>query len=386
MKILINTISTKKISGGAFQISQNFLLKSLEHNDIEWYYITSQDLDDVIGTQFDEIRNERYFVFPTQPDFKHTYKRVKRLVRELEERIKPDVVYSVTAPSYFSFKAIEVMRFTNPWVAHPNKYSWSVLSLKNKIKTYLYCLNQKRLMRSAHYFITQAEATKQGILRITHEPSSHVDVVSNVLPATFRAMSNTPIVDDKWINIAAVGAPVPHKNFDLIPKVLFELRRKSINNVRFHTTIPFEHPLAKEMQHILEKNGLAENWVNHGRLSQKELGEMYRRCQFAFLPTLLEVFSASTVEAMFFNLPIVATRFDFNKEVLEDSCLYFEPKNAKDAACQIEKLVKDKALQEMCKKKMELELAKYGDYDAHFSAIKKILIEIATTGGNRMSN
>lgn len=377
MKILINTISTKKISGGAFQISQNFLLKSLEHNDIEWYYITSQDLDDVIGAQFDRIRNERYFVFPTQPDFKHTYKRVKQQVHELEERIKPDVVYSVTAPSYFSFKTTEVMRFTNPWVAHPNKCSWSVLSLKAKIKTFLYCLNQKRLMRSAHYFITQAEATKQGILRITHEPSSHVAVVSNVLPATFKTMDNSPIAEDKWINIAAVGAPVPHKNFDIIPSVLLELKRKGLTNVRFHTTIPFDHPLAERMKDVLENNGLADNWVNHGRVSQKELGEMYRRCQFAFLPTLLEVFSASTVEAMYFNLPIVATKYDFNTEVLEDSCLYYEPKNAQDAACQIARLVKDKELQEECKKRMQMELSKYGDYNAHFNAIKKFLVDVA---------
>ena len=377
MKILINTISTKKISGGAFQISQNFLLKSLEHDDIEWYYVTSQDLDDVIGAQFDNIRNERYFVFPTQPDFKHTYKQVKQKVCELEERIKPDVVYSVTAPSYFSFKTTEVMRFTNPWVAHPNKYSWSVLSLKNKIRTYLYCLNQKRLMHSAHYFITQAEATKQGILRITHEPSSHISVVSNVLPAAFKAMDNTHIPDDKWINIAAVGAPVPHKNFDIIPSVLLELKNKGLANVRFHTTIPFDHPLAESMKNTLKKNGLADNWINHGRVSQKVLGKMYRRCQFAFLPTLLEVFSASMVEAMYFNLPIVATRFDFNTEVLEDSCLYYEPKNAQDAAHQIAKLIKDNGLQEECKKKMQIELSKYGDYDIHFNAIKKFLVDVA---------
>ena len=377
MKILVNTISTKKIAGGAFQISQNFLLKSLEHNDVEWYYITSQDLDDVIGSQFDNIRNERYFVFPTQPDFKHTYKKVKEQVRQLEEQIKPDVVYSVTAPSYFSFKTTEVMRFTNPWVAHPNKYSWSVLSLKEKIKTYLYCLNQKRLMRSAHYFITQAEATKQGIMRITHEPASHVKVVSNVLPAAFKTMDNTPILENDWINIAAIGAPVPHKNFDIIPDVLLELKKKGINNIRFHTTIPFDHHLNAEIKQIVEINGLAENWVNHGRISQKKLGEIYRKCQLAFLPTLLEVFSASTVEAMFFNLPIVATKFNFNTEVLEDSCLYYEPKNANDAANQIEKLVKDKDLQNRCRERMQKELAKYGDYDAHFNAIKDFLMEVA---------
>ena len=219
--------------------------------------------------------------------------------------------------------------------------------------------------------------TKQGILRITHELSSHVAVVSNVLPAAFKAMDNTPITDEKWINIAAVGAPVPHKNFDIIPSVLLELKRQGLPNVRFHTTIPFNHLLAERIKNVLENNGLADNWVNHGRVSQKELGEMYRRCQFAFLPTLLEVFSASTVEAMYFNLPIVATKFDFNTEVLEDSCLYYEPKNAQDAARQIVKLIKENGLQEECKKKMRMELSKYGDYDAHFNAIKKFLVDVA---------
>ena len=54
------------------------------------------------------------------------------------------------------------------------------------------------------------------------------------------------------------------------------------------------------------------------------------------------MFSASTVEAMFFNLPIVATDFPFNTEVLADSCLYYEPKNAKEAAMQFVKLIADK--------------------------------------------
>ena len=56
MKVIVNTISTKKNAGGAFQISQNFLLKSLEHTEIEWYYITSQDLDDAIGERFSTMK------------------------------------------------------------------------------------------------------------------------------------------------------------------------------------------------------------------------------------------------------------------------------------------------------------------------------------------
>ena len=346
MRILVNTVSTKKISGGAFQISQNFLLKTLEHRDVEWYYITSQDLDDVIGEQFNNIRGKRYFSLPTQPDFKHTYAKVKKQIKLLEQQIKPDVVYSITAPSYFTFEATEVMRFTNPLVTHPNKYSKSTQTWIERIRTWLYCKNQVRLMKKAHFFITQTETTKQGILRITGLPENHVCVVNNVLPSVFKHMDNTPIVEDDFINIACVGNPVPHKNFDILPDVLIELKRLGIENVRFHTTIPFDHPLNNKLKKHLNELGMMKNWKNYGRISQKELGAMYQRCQLCYLPTLLEVFSASTVEAMYFNLPIVATNFSFNTEVLADSSLYYEPKNAKAAAQQLAKLIADKALQE----------------------------------------
>lgn len=382
MRILVNTVSTKKISGGAFQISQNFLLKTLEHRDVEWYYITSQDLDDVIGEQFNNIRGKRYFSLPTQPDFKHTYAKVKKQIKLLEQQIKPDVVYSITAPSYFTFEATEVMRFTNPLVTHPNKYSKSTQTWIERIRTWLYCKNQVRLMKKAHFFITQTETTKQGILRITGLPENHVCVVNNVLPSVFKHMDNTPIVEDDFINIACVGNPVPHKNFDILPDVLIELKRLGIENVRFHTTIPFDHPLNNKLKKHLNELGMMKNWKNYGRISQKELGAMYQRCQLCYLPTLLEVFSASIVEAMYFNLPIVATNFSFNTEVLADSSLYYEPKNAKAAAQQLAKLIADKALQEEMKEKMKIQLAKYGDYDKHFNAIKAFLLEVANVSNN----
>ena len=237
-------------------------------------------------------------------------------------------------------------------------------------------------MKKAHFFITQTETTKQGILRITGLPENHVCVVNNVLPSVFKQMDNTPIVEDDFINIACVGNPVPHKNFDILPDVLIELKRLGIENVRFHTTIPFDHPLNNKLKKHLNELGMMKNWKNYGRISQKELGAMYQRCQLCYLPTLLEVFSASTVEAMYFNLPIVATNFSFNTEVLADSSLYYEPKNAKAAAQQLAKLIEDKALQEEMKEKMKIQLAKYGDYDKHFNAIKAFLLEVANVSNN----
>lgn len=377
MKILINTISTKKHAGGAFQISQNFMLKSLEHSDVEWFHITSQDVDDAIGENFAHLKGTHYFVFPTQPDFRGSYKRIKKLVAELEAKIQPDVVYSITAPSYFTFRTREVMRFTNPWVTHPNKYSWSTLPLKTKLNYFLYGLNQKRLMRAAYAFVTQTETTKEGIMRITGRPTDKVKVVNNVLPGVFKTLNKTPLVEDNWINIACVGNPVPHKNFDIIPYVIDELAKIGLDHVRFHTTIPSNSPMSQIVVTKTEEMGYHNRVINHGRITQQELAEMYRRCQFCFLPTLLEVFSASTLEAMYFNLPIVATDFPFNTEVLADACLYYEPKNPKDAAAKFAKMISDKDLQSTMCERMQRQLAIYGDYDAHFNAIKEYLIQVA---------
>lgn len=376
MRILINTISTKKHAGGAFQISQNFMLASLKDNEVDWYYIASQDVDDAIGGRFQHLKGSRYFVFPTQPSFRGSYWRVKKEIAELEDIIRPNVVYSITAPSYFTFKTREVMRFTNPWVTHPNKYSWSTYDFMHKVKQWIYCIIQKRLMKTAYAFITQTETTKKGIMQITGKPSKRVCVVTNVLPGVFKTMDTTPIKEDNWINVACVGNPVPHKNFDIIPYVIDELERLGITNVRFHTTIPFDSPMIEKVIGILDKKGHGNRILNHGRVTQQVLGEIYRRCQFCFLPTLLEVFSASTVEAMYYGLPIVATNFDFNIEVLGNSCLYYEPRNAADAAKQLSKLIEDKGLQEECKNRMKTQLIKYDDYDAHFNAIKHFLITI----------
>ena len=376
MRVLINTISTKKHSGGAYQIAYNFLVNTMGHQEVEWIYVVSADLDEILP---EKLKNcGKYHVLPTQPDYRHTYKRVKRELKALEHQVKPDVVYSITAPSYFTFDTVEVMRFTNPWVTHSNKYSWSVLPLMGKIKMRLYCWNQRRMMKTAKYFITQSETTRQGIIRITGTKPENVKVVPNVLPAVFRSIDSTPYPPDgDWIDIACVANTSAHKNLGILPKVLKELRLFGIENVRFQVTIPTTSACWGKMQKELSSLGLQNRVVTHGRCSQIDLSEMYRHCQLCFLPTLLEVFSASILEAMYFQLPTVATDFDFNREVMYDACLYYEPMNAKAAALQIKRYLESRALQVEMIKKMDKRLELYNDYDKHFNDILVFLNKVA---------
>lgn len=377
MKIVVNTISTKKGSGGAFQIAYNFILATLKYpiDDIEWIYFASEDVDSTIGNLF--VGDSNYFVFPTQPDLKESYLQVKKRLVDIEDKIKPDLIYTISSPCYFTFKTLEVMRFANAWVTNPNKFAWNSLSFSGKIKMYLYCLNQRLMLRKAKYIITQSETVKQGLLKITKLNDERINVVPNVLPETFLSFPINKEIDSDWIDIVSVAAPNPHKNIEIIIDVLNVLRDKyNISNVRFHLTLPEDTLIYKKIYNRAQNYNLLGNIVNHGRCTQKELAEIYCKCSICFLPTLLETFSASSLEAMFFNLNIVASDFLFNREIIDDSGLYFEPMNAVDAADKIYSLIDNKDLCSDLKNKMESRLLKYNSYKNHFDLIVGFLKKV----------
>jgi glycosyltransferase involved in cell wall biosynthesis len=377
-KILINAILSKVKSGGGFQISLNFIRQSIKQkqNDVEWYYFVSEDLDKVINNEFSEIKNIRYFVFPNQPDLK-TYFNVRKNVRKIENNIKPNLVYSILSPSYFSFKTVEVMRIANAWNTNPNRFALTSLTLNQKIffslKRQLTCF----LMQKSKYFFTQSETLKRGIKEIAKVPSENIKVVSNVLPATFN---NSKIekreLKDK-VNIVYVSAPHPHKKNDIIPFVAKCLVEKyKIKNFRFYITIPKNHPYLDIFNGLLHTLKVEDFVENVGYKKQDELIELYNNSHIGFFPSLLETFSATLLEYMYFQLPIVASDFNFNTEVSKDAALYFEPNNVEEAAEKLYLLMTDRKQYNNLVEKSKYVLIEFSDYNDHFNQTVDFLLDV----------
>ena len=382
MKIVINVLTVKKDAGGAFQVAYNFLLRTFkgDESDVDFYYFVSKDLDDSFERAFDDLKGITYFVFPTQPDFKGTYFQVKKEISALENSINPDLIYTIASPSYFSFKTREVMRFTNPWITHPNEYCWKTLKPIRRIRNRFFIILQSWLIKKASYFITQTQSAKEGIIRITGVESEHVCVVPNVLPQIF---SNTRVckqLDTNYIDIAAIAAPRLHKNIDIIPDVILKIRELS-NTVkpRFHVTIPEDSELWQTIKAKIKKHKLDDYIINHGRVKQNALIDIYNTCSMSFMPTLLEVFSVTAVESMFFDLLIVASDFSFNKDILGDSALYYKPMDSLDAAKKILEMIENKDLQNYCHSEMQKRLCLYNDYEKHYYQTVNFLKKVAST-------
>lgn len=380
MKILINVVNARNIGGG-FQVVFNFILKTQEYMrpDVEWYYAVSERLDSFLSDDFKaKVKKDHYFVYPDQPDFRGTYRRVKRELKDLENTIDPKVVFSPLSPGYFFFKNKEVMRFANAWSTNATSYAWKTLPFRPKMRTKIYNIMQRALLRKAKYIITQTETVRGGLLSVTGLPENRVFVVPNVLPAVLQDIAPTPLeADATWIDVAAVGGQMPHKNLEIIPEVLYALKEKyKLTSVRFHTTLPADSGVWWRIENGLKEYCLTDCVVNHGNMRLVDLADLYRHCRFCFLPTVLETFSASTIEAMYFDLKTVASDLSFNKEVMQDACLYFEPMNAESAAEKLAQIIRDKGLQKELSTKMKERLKNYMDFKKYFNDTVDFLVKV----------
>lgn len=103
--------------------------------------------------------------------------------------------------------------------------------------------------------------------------------------------------------VLAVGRLVPYKGFDVLIRAAQQLTKDSV------VVIVGGGPLQKELEHVIEQNGLGDRVVLAGRLSDAALHALFERATLYCLPSTYraEAFGVVLLEAMTYGLPIVAS-------------------------------------------------------------------------------
>jgi len=129
-----------------------------------------------------------------------------------------------------------------------------------------------------------------------------------------------------------------HKNLEALCET-FERHGEALRDVAVVLTIaPGQHPRAALLLERIARPGLREHFINVGPLRQDELAAYYAHTDGLILPTLLESFSGSYLEAMQFGRPILTSDFDFAREVCGPAALYFDPFDPADICRAIREL------------------------------------------------
>ena len=123
---------------------------------------------------------------------------------------------------------------------------------------------------------------------------------------------------------------------------MFERHDDELQDVVGLLTIDTEgHPGARRLMERVDAADLGRRIVNLGPVDQRLLGALYAQVDAIVLPTLLESFSGTYVEAMTLGVPIITSDRDFARIVCGDAAVYVEPTDPGAIAAAITDLAGD---------------------------------------------
>lgn len=136
-----------------------------------------------------------------------------------------------------------------------------------------------------------------------------------------------------------------HKNLEVLPKAFEILMQLTSCRIQVVLTLSSsQRPAARRLLETIERHGLERHFVNLGPVGNEDLVAVYGASDALVLPTLLESFSRTYLEAMQFGLPILTSDRDFARSICGDAAVYFDPLDARSVARSMARVVDDAGL------------------------------------------
>lgn len=326
MVIMINC-STIRV-GGAIQVAHSFLSHIKEDFKQEYIIVLSNTLRTIIDKE-EFPSNFIFYTYDISPTPKNAIFGKNRFLDSLITRHTISKVFTIFGPAYWRPDVIHVVGFAKAQYLYKNSPYFSRLSFG------------KAISLSVKQFFHLWDFRRNCDILITENPDVTDKVYKKLLKPTYTVTNNYHQIFDnsaKWRpvqipnshkkNILSISANYPHKNLQIIPLIISELIRKKISKYRFIVTLnPGDLRTTTEIDQYI---------IYLGKVSIEECPSLYEQCDYMFLPTLLECFSASYAEAMKMNTPILTSDLDFAKGICDDAAIYFDPLEPEDI---VEKLI-----------------------------------------------
>ena len=332
IKILIN-LSNISVGGG-LQVSTSFIrdLPNFENkytirlivNTQQYSFCNNMTHIDVI--QYEEKKGR---------DF--SKRKYVGFLKEQEKSFKPDIVFTLFGPGFWRPKVKHVIGYAVPHYIYKDlpfkkaygKASQIKILLKEALDIFLF-------KKMSDYYVVETNDVKSRLAKRLKISSEKIFVVSN----TYSNIFDSP---ELWKNdftirqnkkefvLITITANYPHKNLSVIPAVIDVLiDNNRLTDFTFVLTIPKNN----------FKYNLSEKHLKHikfiGKVGISQCPDLYRQSNALFLPTLLECFSASYLEAMKMAVPILTSDYSFATSICGDAAVYFDPLNMVDIAQKIE--------------------------------------------------
>ena len=272
----------------------------------------------------------------------------RQRIRTCIVETKAQLLFTVFGPSYLWVSIPELSGFAEPFVMVPHAHCYDNHNWREWLLSRAYGFVKRQALRRVEEFWVETKVGARGLAQRLGIDESRVHVVPNAVNALFEPILDTP---SGWTGqrhrILLLAADYPHKNHRILAKISEVLQREYPEfDFEFVCTIPREGRVWKALAAESGELGVADRICNLGPVTIKECPRLYADASVVIHPSLQEVFSATYLEAMAAERPLVVSDFPFSREVCGDAAAYFDVTQPKAAARAIVALCTDMDLRE----------------------------------------
>ncbi len=319
--------------GGAVQTSIGFIREAIAEADARGWSLTlavSPPVAEMVASEA-HAAGVPMEVFEIGPGPILSGWRTRCRLWHLAMDSKAQVVFTVFGPSYVRFPVPELMGLADGFAIAPVVGCYANHSWFEFLSTWGKSALKRLALHTGDYFWVETETAKAGLLRHAGVRPGQVAVISNGVNSLFvNALMGVP--PSTTGDILLLGSGSAHKNHKLILSVT-RLLEKCLpdNNWRFVVTLSPNSELWHELYEGIAKVGLAHRLHNLGILNLMECAAAFESATVVFHPSLLEIFSATYIEAMAARRPLAASDRPFAHEICGDAAIYFDPLSSQSA-------------------------------------------------------
>ncbi|RZS98458.1 glycosyltransferase [Cecembia calidifontis] len=335
-KVLFNC--STNVVGGGVKNSAIFIKYAIEDSNIDWYFALSSQVYELVKKWGLVFKNNTYIVFEDSPARnKYAKRRLKDLVKQEEFKL----VYTMAGPAYVQFSCIHLQGISNPFITHADWDAFSLMGNSFQIARYLFkSFVQLLFSRNADYFVFQTEQARLNYCKRALISNSKTFMVSNAFDDSLRTDGQIFRKKKDIATIFCPGADYTHKAFQFIPDIAKSLKEITDVDFKFILTLP-DSKLWYGIKNKAIQLGVSDKIVNRGSFSYSEILKVYADADIVFVPSLLETFSASYLEAIALQKQLVVAEKGFAREICGDYAQYINPKNAIETAKVFKKLIEN---------------------------------------------
>lgn len=336
--IFINGFNSK--AGGGKSILKNYLKMLSRRKLPDHYFVLTPE-------------NQKYIDFACEwvsfVDVPAFYKKIvlfwyvnRYVLPNLLKTYKIDIVFNlsdVVIPTHTK----QLFLFDWAYAVFPKSVAWKRMDLKGFVqrRTKLYLF--KMYMRYADIVIAQTDVMKSELQSVYS--LENVTIVPNAVSLeNIDPGCNIDFGLPHGKKLLYITHYYTHKNIEIFIPLAQKIKQLGYEYKLITTIDKKQHAQARRFLYDVKRLGLNSIIHNVGSVRMEHVPSLYRQCDALLMPTLLESFSGTYVEAMFHKIPIITSDFSFAHGVCRDGAFYFDPLDSDDILDKINTVFFDKKL------------------------------------------